>query len=521
MTTVKPSQYISRGKAASGDPNPDGSYEYTIGGEIILVEPETCSCQVRCDNNVICKYLPYPGLAQDSEGCGGEVCVPRVGQRVEMKLGGLLGPRIRGYLPSAMDSLQSTAGTTSLFNGIAQPSVASGKVSYKGRLPDGLLSGDWCRIGNMGQHLGVLEGGAVVMCAAPWAKITAAGGAGIGNDTVKIDARNLSITTGFGHLDFADVEGRQSLLLLGGLDQTTETGGDKRNFTVMGGFGEPLSATPVRGVPTGFGYLKFQNKTGDTLFQNVIGYDGSVNNEAAGPVEFYHRSSFSHTIQAGETKNIISKDYTLTVANGNLTEDVALNSSLKVGFNRYASVFGGDSEVIMGGKFLSAQTLETQLPGILPPLPGASTYNLSLANGSFDIDIGKPPTDMNLARSSFNVNVYPLGGNISMTSFLGDVTIDAFTKSLTLSSTLPATLKSKAMVNLEATKINLGGAGAVEPLLKGNITKAALSVFLEAVNKACLADTSTAKGTFAGIAAAALILKAALNGCLSTKSFTV
>ncbi len=157
-----------------GSPFEDQRTEKPIYGSVVEVYPETCSCRIKTDDGGIFDSIPLPGLIQDPQGCGGEVFVPRSGQRVELVTGGPLGIRFRGFVATPLPALMSESATPSIFPDNL-PTNQRGRVNYRGQLPKNLVPGDWCRLGNQGQYMGVFDGGVTTIFGSPWAQMNFVG----------------------------------------------------------------------------------------------------------------------------------------------------------------------------------------------------------------------------------------------------------------------------------------------------------------------------------------------------------
>lgn len=510
--------------------------ESSIFGTIIQVYPETYSCRVKDDGGGFYDTLPFPGLIQDAQGSGGSVRVPRPGQRVELAVNGELGTRIRGYVPMPTPALCPETSTPPLFpEGL--PASQQGRVSYRGLMPKDLVPGDWSQIGNQGQYVGMFDGGVASIFGSPWAHINAIGGTNI--DTVNLVARRLNLLTGFGDLKFKSENGRHAIEFYGGLDQMTETGSTQNKWTYRGGLG----------TQEGYSFFSVTSKSGDPIYRVNVGYDGGHRTFCAGSHTLTTLSNVGISVGGNHTRMVEKNDY-VEVQSGDRVEVFKRNRECRINVNDTLQVMGNVTQSIQGTRVVTCQTLDHNVSGKMTSKPGDTAYGLKVANGSWDIDIGKPPTDFAKSLSSFNLNVWSPKGSINLGSKLGDITlkstlatsIKAIT-TLDMEATVKATLKSamiafEAKANLEAkasmikiaatgvTEINgsmirIGGPSASQVAIKGTKFLADMGSFLGQLSSAA-AGSGTPPGNAACIArisAAAGQLSAKLGSWASMKVF--
>jgi len=503
MAIFDPSQRKGR---LRGDPLDDQRRESSVFGKIVQVYPETCSCQIKTDDGSIYDSLPLPGLIQGYQGNGGEVFIPANGQRVELKLDGPLGTRIRGFVATPLPSVLSDATTPEIFPeglGVTQ----RGRVNYRGELPQNLVSGDWCRLGGQGQYVGVFDGGVASIFGSPWAQINVLGGTN--NDTVNLVARRLNVLTAFGDLKVKSDGGRHAIEFYGGLDQMTETGSNRNKWTYRGGLG----------TVEGFSFFSIASKSGDPIYRVNIGYDGGYSAYHSGN----HITNVTGTKGVGvfgDHWRVVTKSDHVEVQGGDRTEVFKRNRTCAININNSVTVMGTSSETVQNGRVVTCQTLDHNVSGKMTSKPGDTAYGLNVTNGSWDVSIGKLPANIN-PSSSFNLTVESPTGKINMSSMFGNVS---------LSSGLETSIKALTNLKLEAagittvngSVIKIGGAGANQAALKGTKVLLDLALFLRQVSSFAKAATPALPSLVTavqGIGTSADALSAKLSAWASTKVF--
>lgn len=500
--------YTPRQDRLRGSPFTGQAQERSLLGTVIKVCPETFSCQVKGDDGSIYDSLPFPNLEQDSQGGGGEVCVPRNGQRVELKLGGPLGTRIRGLTATPFPGIVSESASPDLFPA-GLPANQRGRVNFRGLMPKNLVAGDWCRVGNQGQYLGVLDGGVAALFGSPWSRITAVGGSN--TDTLEIVGRRLNVITAFGNLKVKSDNGRHSVELSGGLDQQTETGSDRERWTYHGGLG----------TREGFSFFSVTTKSGDPIYRVNVGYDGGYDTFCSGN---YSLTTLGvSTIRSNKDfARVVGGGDHLEVRGGDRVEKFLRNRTCQIDINDQLFVMGNATQSVQGNRTVTCKVLTHNVSGEVTSKPGDTSYKLNVANGSWDIDIGKPPADLAKSMSSYNLTVHSPKGSINFKSIAG---------AISLQSTLGTSIKARTTLDLTATGIatlsgsvvKLGGSGANQPVLKGTTVISQLQSCLAKIAVAgngAIPDPSALSTALHTIGAAAQSLTAQLSGWASTKVFT-
>lgn len=367
-------------------------------------------------------------------------------------------------------------------------------------MPTGLMSGDWCRMGNLGQHFGLFDGGVAVMNGGKWAQVRAVGGQGA--DTLSLFGRRLNIHTDFGDIKFGSDSGKSFMEFMGGTDQTLESGVDRQNWTVKAAVGKG----------TGIANFAIMDRDGNTVYGTSIEADGTVTKIQSGDSADVFTGDQSVTYERAFSRTVLNGNDDITVANGDRNEGYRGNQTTLVSQTRSTSVLSDDSTIVGGQIYRSCKTQDVEVAGRLDALPGDSAATWKVSNGSIDIDVGKPPTDLQAALSSFNVTVWPTAGKVALKSMLGNVETFSgletkmealLAMNLKAGATFKAEsiglmeLKTQAAMMAEATGVmqmksglgsmfgssaitQLGGLSAVEPVVKGLTFLPALSLFLTA-----------------------------------------
>jgi len=486
-----------------GSPFEDQREERSVIGTIVDVQPETCSCRVKLDEGGgVYESLPLPGLIQDSQGGGGEVFVPRTGQRVELKIGGQAGVRIRGYVPTPAPALLSESSTPSLFPENL-PSNQRGRVNFRGRLPRNLVSGDWCRIGNQNQYIGCFDGGLTTLFGSPWAQINAIGGTN--TDTINIAARRLKVLTGFGLLECKSENGRQSIEFCGGLDQMTETGYDQTKWTYQGGLG----------VGDNFHTFAIRSKGGDPIYRVNLGTNSNYQAFYAGEHIQTIQGDKGTSVNGGYWRAVIGNAY--KEIGGDQNEVFKKSRTCRININDTVQIMGKSVVTIQGSRTVTCQTLAHNVSGSPTSIEGSTSYSLKVGNGSWDVEIGKLIPPLQKPIGSFNVTVFSPTGGINMNSKFGTVSINAG-RTMTVKALTDLTLEGATRTIINGGVVTLGGTAVQQPVLKGQAVIQALQSFLNAIVTSAAGAPPT-EPAIKGVAAAASALSAQLASWPSTKVF--
>ena len=532
-----------KGARIRGNPDPTTRDEYSSPGTITAVFPDDYACRVRDDLKGATHDVAVPGLVQDPEGGGGEVFIPRIGQRVELKFGSGTRPRISRCLPHTIDSLTTKSETPALFEREQTNLNLFGNApnNFRGYMPSGLMSGDWCHMGNLGQHVGIFDGGVATLCGSKWAQVKAVGGHGA--DTLSLYGRRTNLFTDFGNVIFGSESGKSFVEFLGGTDQTLESGVDRQNWTIRAAIGKG----------EGFANFAILDRDGEAIYKTVIEADGTMQKTTAGSGAQVFGGDQSVVYEKTFTRVVQSGDDTLSVA-GNRIESYEGNQETTVQQNQNMNILSSASKIVGGNDFTSCKTHDIQVTGRLDVKPTEPAATWKVSNGSLDVHIGQPPTDLNTALSSFNVTVYPVNSKVSLKSLGGNVeTFSTLQTNVTagaeIAMTAGASLTAKAagLMDLKAggammgkaagvmqmtstgpsmfgssAKVQLGGLTAVEPVVKGLTALPVLASFMTTLVSAGTVSGSTGQNAAAlrAIGAAASAVLGSISSWPSSKVFT-
>lgn len=424
-----------------GSPEPSTRDEYCEAATVSAVYTETYTCDIRTDSGKDLLGLPFPGLTQDPEGGGGEIHVPRMGQRIEISHGAGLRPRITGFLPQSIDAIaESTVASLSEFELPPTP-VGRSQSSFRGSMPKDVLPGDWYRLGNQSQYIGVMDGGVIALHGAPWANIRIIGGNAA--DTLDIKGRTTKLRTDFGGVEFRSEEGKSWAEFYGGTDQSLETGPDKQNWTVRGDIGKT----------DGLVNWYVADRDGQSMHRLNIYPDGRTASFQNGPKDERVNGFYTGTFAGPYLRQVQTSNDQVEVLNGDRVERYTGNLDTQVNQNRIINIYSDDSAIVEGNSYRQCKTLDVQAQGSALATPGDTAITMAAINGSFDIDVA--PTisaALPTAQSGFHVNVGLVGTDVEMATAnpgLGDIKLNAAAR-LNLDSILPMTFTTNAVLQQDA-----------------------------------------------------------------------
>lgn len=366
-------------------------------GSIIAVG--TSKCTVFTETGETYCSLDWPNMDQSPSGGGCMVAPPEVGTPV------ILRKSPTGTVISQTLALSSPVSNNQPFSvsdsNVVNVAAGLDGPAYQNQLPNDAQPGDWVRMGNQGQKIGILEGGVALMSAAPWAAVRA----NQTNNTLQVFGRNLEVLTGFGRTKYTDIAGKQSFLFEGGTDRLTETGTGLENWTVRALIG---------GTCPGFADLQFKKTDGDNLFRAALEGDGTLNTWQAGDNNSNIDGRVTAIINNGRAVAITAGNDAIDVAEsgiesygGSLKTDISKNRTCLVGNDR--------TDMVMRDWIMSAgRNMRLSAGGDLKlGIPGDNAVLWNISNGSLKIDIG------NVANNS-GIPDKTMGG-LDTTSWWGDI----------------------------------------------------------------------------------------------------
>jgi hypothetical protein len=425
-----------------GAPEPSSRDESSEGATVSKVYTETYSCDVRADSGKTLIGLPFPELIQDPEGCGGEVSVPRMGQRVQVSYGAGIRPRLTGFLPQSTDAGTANRATSSTTEFEIPASTAGrGRSNFRKDMPKDVLPGDWQRRGNQQQYLGVMDGGVIAIHGSPWANIRVIGGNT--GDTLKITGRTTELNTDFGSVIFGSQEGKSWAEFYGGTDQSLEAGVDKQNWTVRGDIGKT----------DGLVNWYLTDRDGQSMHRVNIYPDGRTMSFQNGPQEEQVNGWYSGIFGEACSRQVQTGNDQLEVLNGDRIEKYFGNQKTNITQNRNVKIYSDDSTITEGNTYLQTKTWDIQAQGNLDATPGDNAISMAAINGSFNIDVAPTlSTALPSPQSGFYVTVGLVGAGIELITTnpaTGDIKLDS-KAGMELNSIMPMAFDTKAMLTQDA-----------------------------------------------------------------------
>lgn len=243
-----------------------------------------------------------------------------------------------------------------------------GSHSYKPPgAPTDMMPGDWAQVGSLGNHVAVMEGGVTLM-GSPTAHVRSMGPSG----TLQLVARRLQQFTDFGQLRIENDQGKTSLVLRAGSNQTTQTGQDEQHWTIrldLGATGDVLDFRILEPE----GKLLFRLHAGSDGRVQIYGDGGvDISSGANGTAEMRHDIAGDHTTAVtGDVVHTIEGNATTTVDQSsttsiaaNATRSVGKNSTEFVGGDLATGISGAESRAIAGKRFTQVgDDEETKISG--------------------------------------------------------------------------------------------------------------------------------------------------------------
>lgn len=399
----------------------DGNARWELA-DVVAYNSATHTAVLRTHNG-----RPLPDVPQIKATAGGYDHLPTgVTVVVSWELGF---PAIIGCidLPGAVQSAIPSPSLTGV-DGVGDDNPVqptNGTNNYKPPdAPTDLTQGDWAQVGRLGNHVAVMEGG-LTSFGSPTAGIQSIGPSG----TLRTFARRLQQITDFGQLTVENDNGRASLTLRAGANQTTQTGQDEQHWTVyldLGAAGDMFD-------------FRIADPEGRTLFRLHAGSDGRVQIYGDGGVDLTSGNGGTSTMRndvAGDHAATIGGNHTHAVAGDSTsTVDGTLSASVGgtalcsvgsdstefVGGNHDAGV-GGDQTIAVGGKRQAATGGDdsTSAGG-----NWSATATETATVDGVQVKLGANAVEPNIKGSSFSSTV------ISQVGSAGSVATDAATTALT------------------------------------------------------------------------------------------
>lgn len=388
-----------RGNAFHGG-NGDRSMERCT---VMAVNPSTYTCTVYTESGQYLHGIPFPA--------SGGIKAPETGSQrfaVHYQLGypQLVDANHVVQAGETADSSYALAGVTDEVGTNSTVYANRGEGQHRGNRPSDVNPGDWFQMGEDGNLIAVLSGGAVVMKASELAQIIVTQA----HNLVRLLGKNVRMDTGMGHLALETEEGKSTLELRLGADEATEGSPAMENFRIRAELGTEGEMVDFR-VTDG---------KGRDQYRIHVDPDGRAEVTALSRVDVVeeYRTDITggdHEAQVGgSVTTVVGESSTTTVA-GSVSETCDGNRTQVVGTN-YTCAAGRDVSVSAGRNIRMAAT--GGLGGAAGP-----AVEINAANGDFQINVGRVRDgDTQVGRSGFKVNT--LTGNIEMSSRLGNIKLD-------------------------------------------------------------------------------------------------
>lgn len=219
--------------------------------------------------------------------------------------------------------------------------------------PTDMGSGDWAQVGALGNHVAVLEGG-LTLLGSPTAHIQSIGASGM----LRSVARTLQQFTDFGQLKIENDQGKTSLILRAGSNQSTETGRDEQHWTIRLDLGATGDVFDFR-IQEPEGRLLFRLHAGSDGHVQIYG-DGGVDLSAGegGTAQMRHDIAGSKaTSVGGDVENAVQGNASVTIdgtsttaIGNNATRSVGGSSTEFIGGDRDLGVSGDDAQTVAGDR---------------------------------------------------------------------------------------------------------------------------------------------------------------------------
>lgn len=371
------------------------------------VYPDTYCCDVFTEKGRLLGGVPWPNNS-------GEILVPKRGEKytVMYELGT---PLLLPITPDAQGGSQKNTAKSrqplsvtpvAAVGGHDNIYAGKGDNNVRGDKPKDVVSGDWLKMGDLGNMVGVLEGGSVVMKAADLAQIMATQA----KNMLRLVGQNLSIYTGAGSLDFTTEDGKTSIVLRAGADCDMESDPDQENFRIRCELGDAGELVDFR-VTDG---------NGRSLYRLHIDPDGRLDSEMAQRVEY---------VEGDSVDSVGGARFESTEANK--TEAVGGNNTVITGQNMDQETRGSHRIQASNDLVLSAAhdlfLSSFRNTGILATGDVTSAdpaLLFTVANGDVAFKIGEVGAgDTQVRQSGFVVDT--VTGNITVSSVLGKVSLNS------------------------------------------------------------------------------------------------
>jgi hypothetical protein len=273
-------------------------------------------------------------------------------------------------------------------------------------MPKDVLPGDALQVGDLGQMIGLLSGGVVVVKANELAQIIASQA----RNLLRLVGQNFQLYTGAGVLDFVTDEGKTSMLRRVGADYEPESSPDSENYRIRCELGHDGELVDFR-VTDG---------KGRALYRHHVDPDGRVEAEARRKTEIITEDR--RTEIGGADRVYTGSDLEVSVG-GSSVETVGGAKGIDATGALKLQAGGDAAMTAMHDLFLTAArnaavTVTGSLVGSDPALL------FTIANGDVFFNVGSFVSgDTQVRKSGFRVNT--ASGDITLDSVLGQIELNA------------------------------------------------------------------------------------------------
>lgn len=345
-----------------------------------------------------------------------------------------------------------------------QPTTGANNYKPPGA-PTDLGPGDWAKVGPLGNHVAVLDGGVTTLGALS-AQLRSLAGAGV----LQLVARKLHAISDFGQWRTENDQGRTSFILRAGSNQSTQTGLDEQHWGIrldLGASGDLFD-------------FRITEPEGRTLFRLHAGADGRVQIYGNGGVDLSTGGGGTGELRqdvGGSRQHSVAGNASEAIG-GDLKETVSGSVSTQVDRDRTSTIGGDDTLFAAGNRATAVGGHEVHVVTGHGASVGLETRVVS---GGWIVDIGNPEDGAHLsAADAFHLKTHA-----------GDVQID---------SGLSMSLSAKQSMTADAPIIKLGAA-ASHQLPKFDTYLQAEAQFLSVLLGVLSGGTSTG-GPLVGLAPA-------------------
>lgn len=288
-----------------------------------------------------------------------------------------------------------------------------GSGNFRGKKPRDVLPGDHIIDGDMGNLIGVLSGGSVIVKASDLAQVIATQA----RHLLRLVGKNLKIDTGAGTLDFETEDGKSTISLYAGADEETESSPTAENFRIrceLGADGELVD-------------FRVTDGRGRSRYRLHVDPDGRVQTKSRRKTEVIREDRRTEvgtdddTLVGGNASHSVEGDETRVVG-GTFDAEAGGNWNMRAASDASMTAM---NDLIFG----AARNVEMAATG---SVTGSSpAMNFDVSNGDMKIDIGNPLNGDAQTRSS-GLDIDTFNGDIDFRSAFGNVKIN---------TTLPGSVK--------------------------------------------------------------------------------